>query len=194
MTHYRQGGKLTHCGTEMLPLGNDIPFIVIKEIKFKEEEEVSGRKEKGVWVAYFAPNPYTSLPMILNATNRKRLFKLSGNENIDELKNFPVQLTKEKCKDATDGGETIGLRISKLPAKAPVAAPKKKPQVLDADFRYASAYRIRPSRTCIPATSSERVNSNTMPRVGSVTSRSRSNSLSSICGEYFSSLIFSTFG
>lgn len=140
MTHYRQGGKLTHCGTEMLPLGNDIPFIVIKEIKFKEEEEVSGRKEKGVWVAYFAPNPYTSLPMILNATNRKRLFKLSGNENIDELKNFPVQLTKEKCKDATDGGETIGLRISKLPAKAPVAAPKKKPQVLDADFDKTVVY------------------------------------------------------
>lgn len=135
MTHYRFGSKLTHAGCEMLPGGNDIEYIVIKEIKYKAEEEVGGRTEKGVWVAYFAPNPYTNLPIILNATNRKRLFKLSGNENIDELKNFPVRLTKEKCKDATDGGETVGLRISKIPAKIPSApAPKKKPEITDANF------------------------------------------------------------
>jgi len=135
MTHYRTGGKITHAGCEMLPGGNDIEYIVIKEIKYKAEEEVGGRTEKGVWVAYFAPNPYTNLPMILNATNRKRLFKLSGNENIDELKNFPVRLTKEKCKDATDGGETVGLRISKNPAKLPATpAQKKKPEITDANF------------------------------------------------------------
>lgn len=134
MTHYRTGGKLTHCGCEVLVGGRDIEYIVISEIKFKQEEEVGGRTEKGVWVAYFAPNPFTNLPMILNSTNRKRLFKLSGNEHIDELKNFPVRLTKEKCKDATDGGETVGLRISKMPAKAPVVAPKKKPEVTEANF------------------------------------------------------------
>ena len=53
MTHYRQGGKLTHCGCEILPQGNDIEYIILKEIKFKESEEVAGRTEKGVWVGYF---------------------------------------------------------------------------------------------------------------------------------------------
>jgi len=134
MTHYRTGGKLTHCGCEILPQGNDIEYLVIREIKFKAEEEVGGRTEKGVWVAYFEPNPYTNLPMILNSTNRKRLFKLSGNENIDELKNYPVRLTKEKCKDATDGGETVGLRISKIPAKKQTVAPKAKPTLTDEKF------------------------------------------------------------
>ena len=32
------------------------------------------------------------------------------------------------------------MRISKLPAKAPVATPKKKPQVLDADFDKTVVY------------------------------------------------------
>jgi len=140
MTHYRTGSKITHSGCEMLPGGNDIPYIVIREIKFKESEEVAGRSEKSVWVAYFEPNIYTTLPMILNPTNRKRLFKLSGNENIDELKNYPVRLTKEKCKDVTDGGETVGLRISKLPAKAPAEPVKVKPKVTDADLAKTVEY------------------------------------------------------
>ena len=134
MTHYRTGGRLTHAGVEMLPQGNDIEYVILKEIKFKESEEVAGRTEKGVWVGYFAPNPYTTLPIILNSTNRKRLFKLSGNDNIDELKNYPVRLTKEKCRDVQDGGETWGLRISKLPAKVPVTPVKQKPSITEENF------------------------------------------------------------
>lgn len=125
-THWRTGGKLSHAGCEMLPQGNDIEYIVIERIEYKECEEVSGRIEKGVWVAYFAPNPYTKLPMILNSTNRKRIAKRfpECNDYIDTLKNIAVRLTREKTRDAQDGGETWGLRISKSAPTLP-QAPKK---------------------------------------------------------------------
>lgn len=122
--HYRNGSKITHAGCEMLPNGNDIPYIVIEKIEFKESEEIGGRKESGVWIATFAQNPYTKLPMVLNATNKKRIAKLARNEMINLIKNLPVRLTKEECKDAQDGGTTWGLRISKLPPTIP-APPKK---------------------------------------------------------------------
>ena len=110
----------------MLPQGKDIEYIVIERIEYKEREEVNGRIEKGVWVAYFAPNPYTKLPMILNSTNRKRIAKRfpECNDYIDTLKNIAVRLTREKTRDVQDGGETWGLRISKQPAKLP-EPPKK---------------------------------------------------------------------
>lgn len=124
--HYRTGGKLTHAGCEMLPAGKDIEYIVIERIEYKEREEVGGRTEKGVWVAYFAKNPYTTLPMVLNATNRKRIAKQFPDCEgcINLLKNIAVRLTREKTRDVQDGGETWGLRISKQPAKIP-AAPQK---------------------------------------------------------------------
>ena len=111
------GGKLTHCGVEVLPGGNDIERIIIARIEYKESEMINGRMEKGVWVAYFAPNPYTDLPFILNATNRKRLFKMypECDGYLARLENVAVRLTKEKTRDVQDGGETWGLRISKLP-------------------------------------------------------------------------------
>lgn len=119
--HYRTGGKLTHCGCECLPGGRDIQYIVIERIEYKETEEIGGRRENNIWIAHFAPNPYTKLPMVLNATNRKRLAKLYPDCNgyINLLKNIPVRLTKEKCRDAQDGGETWGLRISKMRSTAP---------------------------------------------------------------------------
>lgn len=119
--HYRTGGKLTHCGCECLPGGRDIQYIVIERIEYKETEEIAGRRENNIWVAHFAPNPYTKLPMVLNATNRKRLAKLYPDCNgyINLLKNIPVRLTKEKCRDAQDGGDTWGLRISKMRPTAP---------------------------------------------------------------------------
>ena len=61
--HYRTGGKITHAGCEILPNGKDIEYIVISHIKFFEEHNVGGRKEENVWVAYFAPNPYTMSSM-----------------------------------------------------------------------------------------------------------------------------------
>lgn len=125
--HYRTGGKLTHAGCEMLPGGNDIPRIIIERVEFKDRESIGGRMEQGVWVATFAPNPYTKLPMVLNATNRRRLAKLFPEVDgcINLLKNVAVRMTREKTRDVQDGGETWGLRISKIPA-APEEAPKKK--------------------------------------------------------------------
>ena len=119
--HYRTGGKLTHCGCECLPGGRDIQYIVIERIEYKETEEIGGRREHSIWIAHFAPNPYTKLPMVLNATNRKRIAKLYPDCNgyINLLKNIPVRLTKEKCRDAQDGGDTWGLRISKMRPTAP---------------------------------------------------------------------------
>lgn len=123
--HYRVGGKLTHAGVEMLPEGNDIPRIVIERIEYKESEMINGRSEFGVWVAHFAQNPYTTLPLILNATNRKRLIKQfpECDGYPARLKNVAVRLTKERCRDVNDGGETWGLRISKTPADPAPAAP-----------------------------------------------------------------------
>ena len=119
--HYRTGGKLTHCGCECLPGGKDIQYIVIERIEYKETEEIGGRRENNIWIAHFAPNPYTKLPMVLNATNRKRIAKLYPDCNgyINLLKNIPVRLTKEKCRDAQDGGDTWGLRISKMRPTVP---------------------------------------------------------------------------
>lgn len=126
--HYRVGGKLTHAGVEMLPEGKDIPRIIIARIEYKESEMINGRTENGVWVAHFAPNPYTDLPMLLNATNRKRLVKQfpECDGYPARLENIPVRLTKERTRDVQDGGETWGLRISKLPAAAEDAPAKKK--------------------------------------------------------------------
>lgn len=125
--HYRTGGRLTHCGVECLPNGADIERIVIERIEYKEQESINGRVEQGVWIAYFAKNPYTTLPFILNATNRKRLVKQfpECDGYPARLKNIAVRLTKERCRDVQDGGETWGLRISKTPASEE-KAPKKK--------------------------------------------------------------------
>jgi len=126
--HYRVGGKLTHCGVECLPQGKDIERIIIARIEYKESEMINGRPENGVWVAHFAQNPYTNLPLILNATNRKRLGKLfpECDGYIARLENIPVRLTKERTRDVQDGGETWGLRISKLPAAEEAAPAQKK--------------------------------------------------------------------
>ncbi len=125
--HYRKGGKLTHAGVECLPDGKDIERIIIARIEYKESEMINGRTETGVWVAHFAQNPYTNLPMILNATNRKRLVKQfpECDGYPARLENVPVRLTREKTRDVQDGGETWGLRISKIPASAAPTTQKK---------------------------------------------------------------------
>lgn len=111
---------MTHCGVECLPQGHDIPRIIIERIEYKDKESINGRVEEGVWIAHFAPNPYTKLPLILNSTNRKRLIKQfpECDGYPARLKNIAVRLTKERCRDVQDGGETWGLRISKMPAAA----------------------------------------------------------------------------
>lgn len=133
--HWRVGGKLTHCGIECLPGGRDIERIVIARIEYKDTEMINGRTESGVWVAYFAQNPYTNLPFILNATNRKRLVKLypQCEGYIARLENVAVRLTKEETRDVQDGGTTWGLRISKIPASPEKAAKPAKKKPLTAD-------------------------------------------------------------
>ena len=134
--HYRVGGRLTHCGVECLPQGKDIERIIIARIEYKESEMINGRTENGVWVAHFAQNPYTNLPLILNATNRKRLVKLfpECDGYLARLENVPVRLTREKTRDVQDGGETWGLRISKIPAaEAPAAPAPAKKKVITED-------------------------------------------------------------
>lgn len=125
--HYRTGGRLTHVGVECLPNGADIERIVIERIEYKDKESINGRVEEGVWIAYFAKNPYTNLPFILNATNRKRLVKQfpECDGYPARLKNIAVRLTKERCRDVQDGGETWGLRISKTPAAEEKVQQKK---------------------------------------------------------------------
>lgn len=137
--HYRIGGNLTHCGCECLPNGQDIEYIIIEKIEFCEDAKVNGQKKNNVWIATFAKNPYTNLPMVLNATNRKRIAKLYPNCNgyINLLKNIPVRLTKELTRDAVDGGQTWGLRISKEPAKEPQA--KKIPLTKEDTAKWTSA-------------------------------------------------------
>ena len=103
-----------------MPDGKDIERIIIARIEYKETEMINGRQESGVWLAHFAPNPYTDLPMILNATNRKRLVKQfpECGGYPARLENVAVRLTKELTRDVQDGGDTWGLRISKIPAAA----------------------------------------------------------------------------
>lgn len=126
--HFRQGSKITHASVEMLPEGKDIERIVISSIEFKEKEDVGGRSENNVWIAHFASNPYTKLPMVLNSTNRKRIAKLfpECKGYINQLRDIPVRLTKEETRDVQDGGTTWGLRISKLPAASLPSLPKDK--------------------------------------------------------------------
>lgn len=125
--HFRTGGNITHAGIEVLPAGKDIEYIVIESIEFKESEQINGRKQAGVWIGHFAPNPYTSLPWVINSTNRRRLAKLfpECEGYLARLHNVAIRLTKEKTRDPQDGGECWGLRVSLIPAKQPEAPVKK---------------------------------------------------------------------
>lgn len=115
LRHIRCGGKLTHSGVEILPNGKDIEYIVIDRIEFKEKDNVNG-KDMDAFLAYFAPNPYAKLPMVLNSTNKKVLCKLAGVDewHLEDIKNFAVRLTREETKQLG-----WGLRISKLPPTIP---------------------------------------------------------------------------
>lgn len=125
--HYRTGGTISHAGIEVLPSGKDIEYIVLESIEFKESEQINGRKQSGVWIGHFAPNPYTSLPWVINSTNRRRLAKLfpECEGYLARLHNVAIRLTKEKTRDPQEGGECFGLRVSLIPAKQP-EAPKRK--------------------------------------------------------------------
>lgn len=116
--HWRTGGKITHAGVECLDKGKDTIFI-IDRIEFKDEEIVNGKKESGVWLMHFQPNPHTKLPVILNATNKKRLVKLFPECEgfLARIKGKPVRMTKELTRDPQGGGQIYGLRVSQISVK-----------------------------------------------------------------------------
>ncbi len=123
LLHYRHGGKITHAGVECLPAGKDI-IVTIERIAFVEKEMING-EQQAAWVAYLKPNPYTPLPIVLNATNKKRLAKLSGTPYLETVQNLTITLTKEMDK-AIGGGKDWALRISNI-KPAQVAAAERKP-------------------------------------------------------------------
>ncbi len=122
-------GNPTHAGAWILPGGNDIEYIVIDRVEERKGENVNGTK-KDVTVAVFKPNPYTNMDMILNVTNAGELCKQARVNSwcLLDIKNQPVRLTYAE----TSRGE--GLRISKLPAKIPVATLKPKPAITEENF------------------------------------------------------------
>lgn len=119
--HYRAGSKASHAGVETLRGEREIPRIIIERIEFVENATINGRSEKNMWFAHFQPNNgWTDLPMCLNQTNCKRISKLypECEGYLARLHNIAVRLTSEPCKDPDGGGQTIGLRISKIPASS----------------------------------------------------------------------------
>lgn len=138
--HFRKlVGTPTHAGVFILPDGNDIEYIVIDHLEEKKSEVVNGVKKgevvggvvKDCVVAYFKPNPYTNLGMVMNVTNADRLCKLAKKTSwqLLEIRDIPVRLTSEPSSKGD------GLRISKTPPRIPAApAPKKKPEITDANF------------------------------------------------------------
>ena len=135
--YYRKTGNHDFCGCEILPPPKyEIERIVIDHIVFHNEIKINGQKKQNAFVAYFTPNPYTTLPFCLNSGNAKRLAKktwsivvedgLECQGRIDLLHNIPVRLCRELTRDPSDGGQVYGLRISQLdPAPEPTPAPKK---------------------------------------------------------------------
>lgn len=117
--HYRATSKATHSGVEVLKGHREIPRIIIDHIEYVEDIQINGRTEKCAFVAHFQPgNGFAELPMIINQTNARRLTKLYPDCEgyLARLHNVAVRLTSEACKDPNGGGQTVGLRISQIPA------------------------------------------------------------------------------
>lgn len=117
--HWRIGSKSEYIGCEVLPNMKDIEYVVIDHIEFKDRLSVQGSTKENMWVCYFKKNEYFDRPMLLNSTNRRRLCKLAKNQYPESIKDFPVRLTSELCRDPQGDGQTEGLRFSKIPARAP---------------------------------------------------------------------------
>lgn len=123
---YKRGSKSDYAGADMLPNGEDIPRLIITDIRFHESIMVNGRQDKERWTAHFAENPFCNKPFLLNSTNKARIAKAYWNTPVEDgtpcagrinlLHNIAVRLTAETARDVANGGETLGLRISKYPA------------------------------------------------------------------------------
>lgn len=116
LKHWRYGGKISHIGVEALPNGENID-VTIKYIEYRVNEEINGKKQDA-WVAVFEPNPFFQLPMILNATNRKRICRMAKNNYPETIKNFRVTLTKEMDR-TPEGIKDWCLRVSPVQPRIP---------------------------------------------------------------------------
>lgn len=136
--YYRAGGKITHAGCEILDGGKDTVFV-IDHIEFKDQEMVNGRTESGVWLMHLKRGNKVELPIILNSTNKKRLVKLFPECEgfLARIKNRPVVMTKELCRDPNGGGQTYGLRVSPIPAPAPAQKPELTEDKLESAIAWA---------------------------------------------------------
>ena len=122
--YYKRGSKSDFAAVDMLPGGADIPRIVVERITFHEDISINGRKEKDIFVATFAPNPFCNKGFVLNATNKARIAKMYWNTPVEDgtpcegrinlLKNIAIRLTKEEARVVQMGGTTYGLRVSKI--------------------------------------------------------------------------------
>ena len=112
LKHYRYGGNITHIGVEALPGGKDIT-VTIERISYNTGELINGKKQDA-WICTFKKNPYFTLPMVLNSTNRKRLAKLAGTDYLETVKDLTVILTKEMDKIPGESEKDWCLRISKI--------------------------------------------------------------------------------
>lgn len=117
-THYKKMVDTNWIGTWVLPEGKDINVILTKVVYVKTNK-VMGKIKPG-FVAYFAPNPHFDKPMLLNATNQKRVAKLIGSVYAEDWMNVNIEVTlcqeMDKC---VAGGQDWALRFkSERPVKA----------------------------------------------------------------------------
>jgi len=136
--YYKRGSKSDFAGVEILGDTMEIPRVIIEEIAFHENLKVQGKNERERWTCKLQG---IDKPMLLNATNRKRLAKrfwdtpvadgtpCHGRLNLLSGLGCAIRLDSEPCRDPSDGEMTIGLRVSKFdpdPAPAPQAPAAKK--------------------------------------------------------------------
>jgi hypothetical protein len=100
------------------------PILTIDSIWYGELTLGGGRKENHVILKFRekqVPGVDEVKPLILNATNRKTLKKLFGDDSAAALEGKRIQLYVDpKVRDPQDGGFTEGLRIR--PFKPPIKA------------------------------------------------------------------------
>lgn len=104
------------------------PILTIDSLWYGELTLGGGRKENHVVMKFRekqVPGCEEVKPLILNATNRKTLKKLFGDDSAAALESKQIQLYIDpKVRDPQDGGFTEGLRIRpfrpKIKADAPI--------------------------------------------------------------------------
>jgi hypothetical protein len=103
------------------------PILTIDSLWYGELTLGGGRKEPHVVVKFTekrVPGVDEVKPLILNATNRKTLKKLFGDDSAATLEGKQIQLYIDpKVRDPQDGGFTEGLRIRPFKPKIKADAP-----------------------------------------------------------------------